>query len=160
MFSKIIINISVENLDRPFTYRIPERLTDRCHPGTKVLVPFGNSNRMIEGYILEIIDHADIDESKIKDIDSVVVEQSANESRLIELAAFIKEQYGSTMNAALKTVLPIKRAYKPKEKKTIEAKADTDVIIDAYSQAQRKKQYAKARLCELQVVSFLVFSFA
>ena len=146
MFSKIIINISVENLDRPFTYRIPERLTDRCHPGTKVLVPFGNSNRMIEGYILEITDHADIDESKIKDIDSVVVEQSANESRLIELAAFIKEQYGSTMNAALKTVLPIKRAYKPKEKKTIEAKADTDVIIDAYSQAQRKKQYAKARL--------------
>ena len=146
MFSKIIINISVENLDRPFTYRIPDRLTDRCHPGTKVLVPFGNSNRMIEGYILEIIDHADIDESKIKDIDSIVVEQSANESRLIELAAFIKEQYGSTMNAALKTVLPIKRAYKPKEKKTIEAKADTEVIVEAYSEAQRKKQSAKARL--------------
>ena len=146
MFSKIIINISVENLDRPFTYRIPDRLTDRCHPGTKVLVPFGNSNRMIEGYILEITDHADIDESKIKDIDSIVVEQSANESRLIELAAFIKEQYGSTMNAALKTVLPIKRAYKPKEKKTIEAKADTEVIVEAYSEAQRKKQSAKARL--------------
>ena len=56
MFSKIIINISVENLDRPFTYRIPERLIERCHPGTKVLVPFGNANRMIEGYILEITD--------------------------------------------------------------------------------------------------------
>ncbi len=146
MFSKIIINISVENLDRPFTYRIPERLIERCHPGTKVLVPFGNANRMIEGYILEITDHADIDENKIKDIDSVVVEQSATESRLIELAAFIKEQYGSTMNAALKTVLPIKRAYKPKEKKTIEAKADRDVIVEAYSEAMRKKQSAKARL--------------
>ena len=146
MFSKIIINISVENLDRPFTYRIPERLIERCHPGTKVLVPFGNANRMIEGYILEITDHADIDENKIKDIDSVVVEQSATESRLIELAAFIKEQYGSTMNAALKTVLPIKRAYKPKEKKTIEAKADRDVIVEAYSEAMRKKQPAKARL--------------
>ena len=146
MFAKIIIDISAEALDRPFTYRIPEGIIDRCHPGTKVQVPFGNSNRMITGYILEITDRADIDTGKIKDIDCIVVEQSAGETKLIELASFIRSQYGSTMNAALKTVLPIKRAYKPKEKKTIEAIAPKEVIMDAYSQALRKKQSAKARL--------------
>lgn len=146
MFASIIVDISVESLDRPFTYRIPDRLRDRCHPGTKVLVPFGKGNRMITGYILEVIDHAAYDEARIKDIKDVVVEQSATESKLIELAAFVREQYGSTMNVALKTVLPIKQAYKPKERKTIELAANQEIAVDALSQAIRKKQYAKERV--------------
>lgn len=146
MFASIIVDISVESLDRPFTYRIPDRLRDRCHPGTKVLVPFGKGNRMITGYILEVIDHAAYDEARIKDIKDVVVEQSATESKLIELAAFVREQYGSTMNVALKTVLPIKQAYKPKERKTIELAAKQEIAVDALSQAIRKKQYAKERV--------------
>lgn len=146
MYASIIVDISIDSLDRPFSYRIPDHLLDRCHPGTRVTVPFGKGNRSITGFILEIVDSVAFDESKIKDILSVVVEQSATESRLIELAAFIKEQYGVTMNAALKTVLPNKQAYKPKEKKTILVKCDLDVLSDSYSQALRKKQTARARL--------------
>jgi len=146
MYAKIIVDISVESLDRPFTYRIPERLADRCHEGTKVAVSFGKNNRIINGYILEISDRTEIDESIIKDIDEIVVEQSATESKLIELASFIKHQYGSTMNAALKTVLPVKKNYKPKESKSIELAVSRDVAMDAYSQAIRKKQTAKIRV--------------
>lgn len=148
MYAKIIIDISIESLDRPFTYRIPDRLLDRCFPGTKVTVPFGKGNREITGYILEIVDKADYDDSKIKGITDILVEQSASESKLIELAAFIKEQYGSTMNAALKTVLPVKKAYKPKENKTIELIVSKEEAMDAYSQAIRKKQTAKVRVLE------------
>lgn len=146
MFAKIIIDISIDSLDRPFTYQIPDRLLERCHPGTKVYVPFGKSNRSITGYILEITESTDFDVEKVKYIEDIVVEQSATESKLIELAAYIKEQYGSTMNAALKTVLPVKKNYKPKENKTIEAIVDSDVLMDAYSQALRKKQTAKVRV--------------
>lgn len=146
MYARIIIDISIENLDRPFTYHIPDRFLDRCHPGTKVEVPFGKGNRIISGYVLEISEDSGINGVLIKDITNIVVEQSASEGKLIELAAYIKEQYGSTMNAALKTVLPIKKSYKPKEKKTIEAAADREVLTDAYSQAIRKHQSAKVRL--------------
>jgi len=146
MFASIIVDISIENLDRPFTYRIPDSMLERCHPGTRVMIPFGTGNRMISGYIVEIKPTANYDESKIKNIEKIVVEQSASEGRLVELAAFIKEQYGSTMNAALKTVLPIKRAYKPKEKKTIALIATKDVAVDALSEAIRKRQYAKERI--------------
>lgn len=148
MFAKIIINISIDSLDRPFTYKIPQKLIDRCHPGTKVMVPFGKGNRQITGYILELVETTDFDEDKIKYIEDIVVEQSATESRLIELAAFIKQRYGSTMNAALKTVLPVKKNYKPKENKTIELVASQDVAMDAYSQALRKKQTAKVRVLQ------------
>ena len=146
MYAKIIIDISIESLDHPFTYHIPERLFSKCHPGCKVSIPFGKSDRIINGYIVELAESADIEGVTIKDIADVVVEQSAVENKLIELAAYIKNRYGSTMNAALRTVLPLKRAYKPKEKKTIEAIADKEVLTDAYSQAVRKKQFAKMRL--------------
>ena len=146
MYAKVIIDISVESLDRPFTYHIPDRLATGCHPGTRVTVPFGKSNRLIQGYILEITPDTNITGVKIKDITDIVVEQQQTQGRLIELAAFIKEQYGSTMNTALKTVLPIKKAYKPKEKKTIKTACSRDVLMDAYSQAVRKKQVAKVRL--------------
>lgn len=146
MYAKIIVDISIDSLDRPFTYRIPDRLLDRCFPGTKVKVPLGKSNREINGYILEIIEKTDFEDSRIKDIYDIVVEQSASESKLIELAAFIKEQYGSTMNAALKTVLPVKKNYKPKENKTIELIVSEAEAMDAYSQAIRKKQTAKVRV--------------
>ena len=146
MYASIIVDISIESLDRPFTYRIPERFLDRCHPGTRVIIPFGNGNRKINGYIIELKEKAGYDESKIKDIEDIIVEQSASEGRLVELAAFIREQYGSTMNMALKTVLPIKRAYKPKEKKTIMLFADKETATEALSEAIRKKQYAKERI--------------
>lgn len=146
MYASIIVDISIENLDHPFSYRIPDRLKDKCHPGTKVTVPFGKGNRLINGFVLELVDTIAFDESKVKDIVDVVVEQSDKESRLIELAAFIKEQYGSTMNAALKTVLPVKQSYKPKEKKTISLKCDIETAREAYAEAIRKKQVAKVRI--------------
>ena len=39
------------------------------------------------------------------------------ESRLISLAAWIAREYGSTMNQALKTVLPVKAKERTKEKR-------------------------------------------
>lgn len=146
MFASIIVDISIESLDRPFTYHIPDALLERCIPGTKVSVPFGKGNRIITGYILELMERPRFDADRIKDIIDIVVEQSASEGRLIELAAFIKRQYGSTMNTALKTVLPIKQSYKPKEKKTIELAASEDVAMNELAVAVRKKQYAKERV--------------
>lgn len=159
MYASIIVDISIESLDRAFTYRIPEKLLDRCHPGTRVTIPFGNGNRKITGYIIELKDKAGYDENKIKDIEDIIVEQSASEGRLVELAAFIREQYGSTMNMALKTVLPIKRAYKPKERKTIILVADREIATEALSEAIRKKQYAKERILrELLLEEILDYS--
>ena len=146
MFASIIVDISAECLDRAFTYHIPSRLIDRCRPGTKVVVPFGTSNRLINGYIIECTERTGYDVDKIKDIVDVVVEQSASKGRLVELAAYIKEQYGSTMNMALKTVLPLKKTYKPKETKTIILKADEAVANDALAEALRKRQYGKERV--------------
>ncbi|MCR5799279.1 MAG: primosomal protein N' [Lachnospiraceae bacterium] len=146
MYASVIVDISAESLDRTFSYSVPDRFKDRCKPGTKVTVPFGKGGRLLTGYVIECSDHTDFDPDRIKDITDIVVEQNASEGRLIELAAFIKERYGSTMNTALKTVLPIKKTYKPKAKKTIILKASEETAVEELAVAVRKKQAGKERL--------------
>ena len=130
LYANIIINISHEAVDRPFTYVIPDSMLEQIHPGTRVMVPFGNGNKDKMGYVLSITPNPQVPIARLKEISSVVLEQDATDSKLIELAAFIKDQYGSTMINALKTVLPTKKAYKPKKKvETTETDKQGDIEI-------------------------------
>jgi hypothetical protein len=57
-YAQIIIDISHEKLDRPFTYRIPDGLADQVEPGSRVRVPFGHTVRT--GYVIELTDSCDL----------------------------------------------------------------------------------------------------
>ncbi|MCR4651205.1 MAG: primosomal protein N' [Lachnospiraceae bacterium] len=130
-YANIIVNISHESVDRPFTYRIPEELREAIIPGTRVKVPFGKGNKLIEGYVIALTDEADYEDDRIKAIDSVVLTQNAGEGKLITLASFIRKRYGSTMIMALKTVLPVKKTYRisNRKKPTGLAEALTEPVV-------------------------------
>ena len=107
-YADIIIDISHEAIDRTFQYKIPETLAAEIGIGTKVSIPFGRGNHLRTGYVISFSDKPKFHEEKLKDIDSICENGVAIEGELIELAAYMKEQYGSTMINALKTVMPIK----------------------------------------------------
>ena len=102
MYADIIVDISHENLDRVYQYKIPEHLSALVFVGVQVYIPFGMGNRKIKGYVIGITNKVNFDISRIKDIDSVVDKSLAIENKLIALAGFIKQNFGGTMNEALK----------------------------------------------------------
>ena len=53
------MDISHEKVDRPFGYRIPERLADSVTPGVRVKIPFGAGNALRTGYVIEVTDHSE-----------------------------------------------------------------------------------------------------
>ncbi|MGN0158144.1 MAG: primosomal protein N' [Brotaphodocola sp.] len=120
-YASIIIDISHENVDRVFQYRIPEAILPDIQIGTQVCVPFGAGNRTRTGYVVDITEKADYDKTKIKEIAGVVSGSVTAGSQLIELAWWMKEQYGSTMNQALKTVLPVKQKVKARNKQVVQS---------------------------------------
>ena len=69
--------------------------------------------------MIGISGHTDYDPQKIKAIEKIVTDSSDAQARLIGLAAWIRNRYGSTMIQALKTVLPVKKKIRSKEKKTV-----------------------------------------
>lgn len=94
LYANIIIDISLEKLDRTFQYLIPEMLADQIHPGTPVEVPFGNGNRHMRGYVVEVTDQPEFDVSRMKSVLRVVREGIPIEGQLIALAAWMRENFG------------------------------------------------------------------
>ncbi len=147
-YAEVIVDISHENVDRPFTYGIPQHLQGQIALGSKVEIPFGKSNRMITGYVVGFTEHIDFDESRVKDISALCEKSVSPEEKLIGIASFIKEKYGSTMITALKTVLPVKKATKAQEKKSVIALKDESELYKASLIAKSKNQSAKVRLLQ------------
>lgn len=147
-FVNVIVDISSEQLDRVFLYRVPKVLQDRIQIGMQVQIPFGRSNRQRKGYVVGMPEEANYPLEKIKEISGIVKGSIKAESQLIALAAWMRENYGSTMNQALKTVLPVKQKTKQKQSRKLVfllSKEEGRELLETY----RKKHYqAKVRLLE------------
>lgn len=144
-YARIIIDISHEKVDRPFCYKVPEHLTELVEVGSCVEVPFGKGNTLRKGYVIELMKTPDFAPNLIKEIAEVKTGVQV-ENKLIRLAHWIREEYGSTMIQALQTVLPVKQKIKQKETRVLRR---TCSVEEAKSQAEiceKKHQPAKARL--------------
>ena len=147
-YANVIVDISHEKVDRPFQYKIPERLMGKLSPGMCVEIPFGNGSRFRQGYVIEVTDKPEYAPEKQKEIAGIVQGGVSMQADQIRLAAWIRETYGSTMIAALKTVLPVRQERKQKEKKKIVRCLGAEETMALLGQAQRKHQTAKIRVLE------------
>lgn len=147
-YASVIIDISHEKLDRPFQYKIPEELFSQIYPGVMVFVPFGKSNRILRGFVIEVTDQAAFDEQKIKEIKSIVEGSVVIESQLIALAYWMHRNYGATMNQALKTVIPVKQKTKAKEKRILSLCMEENKAAEQLAVFKKKHYVARARLLE------------
>ena len=145
-FVNVIVDISHEKLDRIFQYRIPEELQGKISTGMQVQVPFGMGNRTIKGYVTGVTDVPDYPVEKIKPVTGLVDGAVPAESELIALAAWMKELYGSTMNQALKTVLPVKQEVSSRQEKCIVLAIPREEAEQLLKEVLHKNFRAKARL--------------
>lgn len=147
-YANVIIDISHEKVDRPFQYRIPDSLKEKLAVGMCVQIPFGTGNRKRKGYVIEITGKNEYPEEKIKEIDGIITDNLPAEADAIRLAAWMRQTYGSTMIAALKTVLPVKRAVKAVEKKKLRRILPAEELTSLLEECMRKHQNAKVRVLQ------------
>lgn len=150
MYAQIIIDISHEKLDKPFSYRIPSEMDKKVLPGTKVVIPF--RNREIFGYVVELSETVDFDESKVKDILSVCDEAIAADVRMVALAYWIKRNFGGTLNASLKTVLPVKEKVKPTVQRFIKRSMNVDDLRSELAEIASKKNASEQKIRLLEAL--------
>ena len=146
LYADIIVDISQEKLDKTFQYLVPPEMVFQIEAGKKVRIPFGNGRREISGYVVGLSSEPKIEASRIKPILAVETQGMEIESRLIQLAAWIARNYGSTMNQALKTVLPVKEKAAARERRYICLKADPRSCESLLQEYVRKHYRAKERL--------------
>lgn len=104
MFAKVIIDIAHTDVDRLFTYRIPEGM--EVLPGQRVLVPFGSGNKPKEGFALSIQENIEECTYQIKSIIKTLEAYSALTMEQIELAYWIRKSYHCVLAEALRLMIP------------------------------------------------------
>ncbi len=148
LYADVIIDISHESLDKTYQYLIPKDLEEKIVIGSMVEVPFGRGNRLINGYVIGMTYQAKWPTDKIKAIKTLVSDALVIEGHLIQLAYWIKINFGSTMNDALKTVIPVKKKVEAKTKRTVRLLLPQEEAKEYIELCKEKKHVAKVRLLE------------
>ncbi|MBO4775329.1 MAG: DEAD/DEAH box helicase family protein, partial [Lachnospiraceae bacterium] len=146
LYAEVIVDISHEKLDRPFTYKIPDSLLPFIEEGTNVEIPFGAGNKVINGYVIRIKENNDYDPGKTKELIGIAKGSVKADANLIKLATFIRKTYGSTQINALKTVMPVKKSVKREVKKRVIALLAPDKLEYLANVAGEKHKNAQERL--------------
>ena len=105
MIAEIIVNSNVKNLNRTFDYLVPIELEKEILIGSRVFMPFGNKKELEEGYVINIKDHSEFDETKLKSIVKIEEETYLDEDK-INLAKWISKYYFCNLSDSLKLMLP------------------------------------------------------
>lgn len=103
MVCEVLVEISAKNIDKTFTYRIPEKLNKSIMVGQRVLVPFGP--RKIEGFVLNIIDYMELSYS-LKDVIEVIDDEPVLNDELLELGKFISRKTLCNLITCYQMMLP------------------------------------------------------
>lgn len=133
MYADVLVEVKTKDLEKMFTYRVPNSMV--LSPGMRVLVPFGKRN--IEGFVMKIYDHGEFD-YEVRNIVSVIDERAVINEEMMELGKYISLKTLCPLILAYQTMLP--RALKAKVKTRVNKKYATYVVIDREAEPEREKQ--------------------
>ena len=108
--ARIAVSAANYQIDRPYSYLVPDELQSAVLPGVRVLVPFSRSNRKTEGIVLAISRSTDCE--KLKCIFSVLDTQPVLSPELLKLTIWMRERWFCTVYDAVKAMLPAGLWYK------------------------------------------------
>ncbi len=148
LFADVIVDISVKSLDRPFQYIVPEEYRDMAVVGAPVLIPFGQGDTQRQGYIVGLSAEPKFDIHRTKQIIRVEKQGVVAESHLLSLAYWMKENYGGTMNDAIKAVMPVRREVQEKFIRRVYPLVAREELLAQKAEMVRKHQVARVRVLD------------
>lgn len=154
MYAFVVLDITSSAIDKPFLYMVPEKLKESLEIGSSVLVPFGKGNTLKTAYIIGLeasvshndkrLDNKSLSELKLKEISSLSPKKLPISSRLLSLAVWLKNRYGSTLANAINTVIISKEKVRLHKHMLISLNV-SDEKLNSYMQKNVKNSH-KARL--------------
>lgn len=104
-YAGIIVSNNSLQVDKLFTYSIPENLISKVKIGSRVKVPFGMGNKKIDGFVFELYEKAD-DKINYKSVAQICEQNpvlSENDLRLIKV---MREKYLCTYIECIHSIIP------------------------------------------------------
>lgn len=102
---QVIVDVPTMQTNRPYTYRVPERLERQVQPGMRVMVPFGRGSREVQGFVVAVDQPGEFD-GDLKDLAGVMDLSPVLNDELLKLAGWLADQTYAFKITAFYTMLP------------------------------------------------------
>ena len=159
MLAKILINTSVNTLNKVYDYLVPEELENEVEIGKRVQISFGRGKNLEEGIIVKIEEKYDPPKYKLKSIESVLDDVSYVDEKRLKLAKYIAYVYFCNVYDALKLMLPPGTKSK-NSSKSLDTRKDKRVVLiksaDEIMQDIETNVITSAK--QIQLLSFLIYT--
>ncbi len=132
-YCQIIVDISHEDVDHLFTYRIPPKL--HIEPGMRVRVPFGHIKHM-EGIVINVMETCDLTDARIRDVEETLEDYPIILPNLLKLSFYIRDHVFCTMTQALRLMYPAEMRAERVHSKQVE------IIALSVSEAEAEQRAA------------------
>ncbi len=134
--AKVILEHYHDKLDHLFDYEIPEDMQQKIQPGMRVKVPFGKGNRLLEAFVIEIVQNTN-EEANLKAVTRMMDPFPVLTEKQIEMVHWMKQQYLCRTIEAIRCFVPLHRATQKKRTyvKLLEPDVHHNSAVDAFRAA-------------------------
>lgn len=101
MIAEVIINSNVKTLNRTFDYLVPASLEDKVKVGARIFVPFGNSKKLQEGFVIGFKESSPYAVKPIAKLEQGIIPENQ-----VELAILMARRYFCNISDCMKLMLP------------------------------------------------------
>ncbi|MGZ3146854.1 primosomal protein N' family DNA-binding protein [Lentzea chajnantorensis] len=105
--ARIVVDVPLAHLDRPFDYAVPFDLDTTAVPGCRVRVRF--AGQVVDGYLLERVDSTEY-EKKLAFIEKVISSEPVLAPEIAALARAVADRYAGGMIDVLRLAIPPRHA--------------------------------------------------
>jgi primosomal protein N' (replication factor Y) len=104
--ARVVVDVPLAHLDRPFDYAVPDELAEQVVAGCRVRVRF--AGKLVDGVVLELAGSSD-HTGKLAPLAKVVSAEPVLTPEVAELARSVADRYAGSMTDVLRLALPPRR---------------------------------------------------
>ena len=105
--ARVLVDVPLAHLDRPFDYLVPERLAEPAVPGCRVRVRF--AGQLVSGYLLDRVAVSE-HQGRLAALERVVSPEPVLTPEIAALAREVADRYAGTMADVLRLAIPPRHA--------------------------------------------------
>ena len=105
--ARVLVDVPLAHLDRPFDYLVPERLAEAAVPGCRVRVRF--AGQLVGGYLLDRVAVSE-HQGRLAALERVVSPEPVLTPEIAALAREVADRYAGTMADVLRLAIPPRHA--------------------------------------------------
>lgn len=154
MIANVSVDIAHSNIDRLFSYIVPEDMD--VSVGHRVLVPFGAGNRKTEGFVIGLDYEAQSAQGSLKQIIRTLEPYTVLLPDQLELAKWMVKNYKCLLVEALRVMIPAQlRGGRVKEKRIRTVRLADGIDIDAVISKMYSKNGKLKSAVQYEIVDML-----